>query len=757
MNRIKFRVPAFILLLGFFFTLNLFKTSNAVDASEPVIADSTSLDSMLVDSLLADSIEKARWPGLSPVGGKLISDLLWKNNLLWVVGDSGLVAWSEDDSIWTVLSPPDSLAFNCLCEPDIYRKSLICAGDSGRIFRVLPSSLERIDFNDQREIIDIEILPDGFGLLCGSKGLLAKSLNYGKSWDVLEAPLPMRFHTIGFDGFSWWIAGSGGFVFRSDDLAKSWQRVPRKDFRAVVDLEIINRSVYVLLNDGRVEYYNPDGSWKLIGQTPWFDANFIFPAKSADLTDAILVGGSAGRMCWFSLDGRDSDFAEIPRLDSWTDLNSVTTRGDSLIICGAWGMLASYNPQRSPDLHKIQHALFGMAALVQQYDSTQAGTDSLHVPIELFTELDSVNLDINRYMASYLDTPPRHTDAPTRFSQLLNSYNIARNLNINGIAYLMLDIDRVGKVENVWLIDEYPQGLGFGKSAQDVASSMMFTPGFVDGKPVLSRIMVKLPFVAKSKRNNWYDDFTGFEQRIDTLLQIQLKPYSQHDMKELVKEMGFPRKAKRNRWAGWAIVEYDYFPNDSIARVESLTDSDEKYDFGAHVQDIIRNLEISLPSSLELSTGHMLRTAHKFDFDRKRYKKLKRAKKDGFKFEEALYSYQLTQECSIQKSMPELLWVWTQFYPDLDWDAIAELNFEIKLKGDGTILDLKINQLQKSEYELDQETLDVLATLALQFAWIYPAFNIQVDETRDVIIPFNPQEISTEPVLLPPHFEGVVF
>jgi TonB family protein len=73
--------------------------------------------------------------------------------------------------------------------------------------------------------------------------------------------------------------------------------------------------------------------------------------------------------------------------------------------------------------------------------------------------------------------------------------------DIPGQVRLQLLIDREGKVANAKVLDEAPQGRGFGVRALQAANRMHFTPARKDGVPVDQSMNFSVKFVLNDHCN----------------------------------------------------------------------------------------------------------------------------------------------------------------------------------------------------------------------------------------------------------------
>lgn len=154
---------------------------------------------------------------------------------------------------------------------------------------------------------DVQRAPFGQGLYLMGRGALYRSDDEGESWVTLSLDAEnrdrerlgqMRFFLDpnAGKGFSLWIAGESGSLWRSDDQGQSFVRVREldPDGRAISGLVRVQRGESLWISTAG------QGVWRLSGADPeWSDANQgLFAGRSFDATvtnnGTALVGTDAG-------------------------------------------------------------------------------------------------------------------------------------------------------------------------------------------------------------------------------------------------------------------------------------------------------------------------------------------------------------------------------------------------------------------------------------------------------------------------------
>jgi protein TonB len=104
---------------------------------------------------------------------------------------------------------------------------------------------------------------------------------------------------------------------------------------------------------------------------------------------------------------------------------------------------------------------------------------------------------------SWDDYLPIHkvSDAP-RFDERelranLHYPDIARRSGIEGRVILELFIDRNGQIQRILILQENPEGRGFGESAIRAFTGMRCVPAYADGEPVSARYRYPVSFKIK--------------------------------------------------------------------------------------------------------------------------------------------------------------------------------------------------------------------------------------------------------------------
>jgi photosystem II stability/assembly factor-like uncharacterized protein len=642
--------------------------------------------------------------------GRLLAALAWDGNRLWAVGDSGLVAWSRDDSLWTRLATPGPAALHCVAVSGGGR--VICAGDSGRVLLLEPDRARPLRLGDGRAVQAIGFVGET-GLLAGDEGLLARSRDGGRSWELLDAPLPMRFRCLRLETGRWWLAGAGGLLLHSEDEGASWSRWREPRRRAIVALAAGDGPgrILALTIDGRLAFADGAGIWEEAGRLPAGEG-FSLEAWPADAPEGWLAGGARGELLWLPRSG-DPQTIPIPG-DRWSTLPALLARPDRLVLAGNWGLLAVLDPLRDDAPLRLEHDLFGTR------EAPGAAAEDRMEPEAAVAELppDSLPaLDEGRWLLNLLETDPRLSTPPTRLRQLLSSYNQARPTGIHGTVVLGVDIGSGGAVEDMIVLDEWPTGLGFGRWALDVAAQFSYTPGFAEGRMVPSRTIQRLFFEGDQRQgSSWLAGEGGLPGMMDSLLAVGHKPQSGLEPKRLVRELGFPQAARRFFWEGRVTAEFRLDASGAVHDPVVLWESVEGYGFGEHALGVLPELRLAWPEELSADPNRMLRVIQRLNFDRKRYKRAQRAEREGFRFVETLLATVEPDSAEYAPGAGQLVWLAAQFFGEERVRAWPPLEAQVELGGDGRVHDCRLLPLEAAD-AADPPDLDALRSLALYFTW----------------------------------------
>lgn len=646
--------------------------------------------------------------------GLALSALVEDSERVWVVGDSGLVAYSGNDSSFTRLDSPFRAALHCA---DHSGRSLICAGDSGRVARATIEGVLVAELRDDRTVRALSM--DGNdGLLGGDEGLLARSDDGGRSWRVLPAPLPMRFTAVLCTQGAWWAGGAGGRLFRSVDRGAHWvaqSRLPAP----VADLAVAGGGRVAALDRNGGVHVSAAESWKRFepaGEAmPNWVAHTLQPWKNG-----WALSGDHGQLAVLDTASSTWTLAQVSLPATLTGL-CATERG--LLSGGAWGSLVAWMPgSGAPRLvhHNLLSRTPDTAAPTPTRDLLAAGGGNETQAREALS--DSAVAEVRfadtkgpRYFQNMLDTQTRCSTVPTRMSQLERSYNNGRWVGVAGRAMLCVDVNVAGGMDSAFVLDEWPLGLGIGAQALQMAPSLTFTPGFKGSTMVASRLIVPITFPeVEADFLAWAKGERQAGEVVDSLLGALPRAASSLEPKALVKALDFPRKAKRYVWEGAAAVEYRLDHEGAVVNGRVLWDSDEKYGFGAHALEILPSLAMRPPAGQILAPGDNLRVVQRLNFDRKRYDRARKESQAGYQFAPVLYSQILPDSTRFVPGLDQLEWLVNDFFGKADSTRWPEFDVQVVLRQDGRLHDFHAQPREAESGKLDPATL---RSLALEFTW----------------------------------------
>lgn len=673
--------------------------------------------------------------------GLFVSALVAAPGRLWAVGDSGLIAWSADDSLFRRLEAPDALPLHCAA---LVEGRLACAGDSGRVYLVAEGRARRAALPDRRTVRDLSFL-GATGLLGGDAGLLARSMDGGRSWDTLAAPLPMRFNSVLVHGQGWWVGGAGGRLFHSLDAGLHWQ--PRERLSAAVtDLAPAGADrVAVLDRAGGLHLEGPGGR-RSLGRAPLDQAHSL-----AAVQDGWAVVGDGGRVA--RLDTVSGTW-RAGRLPLPAALPALAVRDSDLLLGGAWSTLARWRDGEEQPM-VLRHTLTTAAAveLVAVAVEDQAA-DSVIVDAAAVAQGAG---DGRRYFQNSLDTGTRCTTPATRLQQLERSYDNTRWLGLSGRAMLALDVGADGGLDSILVLDEWPAGLGVGDQARQLAAGLTFTPGFRGSSMVASRMIFPVVFPgSEADYLAWARGERAAGALLDSLVALLPRAASSLPPKALVKAMDFPRKARRYVWEGQAVVEYRLTAEGEVRQPRKLWESEAKYGFGDHAVAVLPKLRMALPAGVGLAPGDHLRVVQRLNFDRKRYGQAAREEAKGFRFAPVLVSLAESDTARYGPGLAQLEWLLNDFLGEESGGEWPELELNLVLRHDGRLHSFSATPAT------DGRPLDtaVLRSLAIQFTWGRPLAR-KAEQLDTLALRWQPARFSTDSLAAPSGLrallQGVVY
>jgi outer membrane biosynthesis protein TonB len=671
--------------------------------------------------------------------GLLISSLVRGGGRLWAVGDSGLVASSQDDSTFSQVPTGTRLAFQCADWSD---GALVCAGDSGRVIRVSGSKVLTRAGVDGRTVRDVS-MSGSMGLLGGDEGLLAWSSDGGRSWRECEAPLPMRFSAVLIHGDEWWAAGAGGRIYRSPDRGAHWLLASRAP-ASIVDLEAaLGKSVVALDCDGGLRQVSA------IGERSLGDLSLDAASLPVRCTDLVPVEGgwmvSGDGALLARLDTLGGQWTRLSAAPSSTTLTAMVNAGSGIIAAGSWSSVFVWSlgdpaPRQltrflEPEIKEVRADDAGLAAR-----DSSAPLNSPSTTADSLTQVQAATTPTSapsgrRFYQNALDTEIRCSTPPTRMRQLERSYNGTRWLGISGSALVVLDISSAGSLDSAFVVDEWPSGLGIGAQALDLAKSLTFTPGFRGASAVPGRMLMPITFPqVDADFQSWAKGDGQAGAVIDSLCALLPRAKVDMDPKALVKLMDFPRKAKRYTWEGQAVVEYHMGANGEMSRGRVLWDSEPKFAFGEHALEISAKVKLGLPAELVPAAGDHLRVVQRFVFDRKRYDRARKEAGRGFEFAPVLLSVVEADSSRFDPGLQQLEWLLNDFSGSDSAKVWPELDMTVVLRQNGTPFSVAMRPMG-TETPPDAATLQ---SLALSFTWGHPA-KADVDDLDTLVVKWRPR------------------
>lgn len=681
------------------------------------VADSLVVDSLAIDELVPlASRFRARGP--------MIHDLLVRNGRLWLCGDSCLVGELVNDSTLTILPARDGLPLNTLVS---HGGNLLAGGVKGRVFRVQADSLVRLQLDDERDILDLAS-DGGTAMLCGEEGLLAR-LSTGRIWDLLEAPLPMRFYSLEYSMGSWWLGGAGGRLFQSGDRGGNWQLAWRhEDRKAILRIRPApdGNGLLLLLRGGELVEYRPGTGAMVLREGAGEDYLGLLAAPDGS---GIYLSGHDGSILSLS----DEEWVELPVAGAAGFPALVWQRG--LVAGGSWRSLIRFQPG-TEDWRSL-----GLGSGPDLEDMASGQTEEVaQVPGGLPPD----DYSGPRFFQNVLETDARCTTTPTRRNQLVRSYHPLPRQGVAGRVMLALDVSARGELESTRILSEQPAGVGFGEAAQSVAGNLSFTPGFGPGGMVSSRILYPVYFEASDHAagGGWQDPAA----EMDSLLSSRPGPVSTLDAQRLYKQMSFPGKARRHVWDGEVLIEYLIAPGGELFRPLVLEEPEKRLGFAAHAIDRLERFALEIPDSLELLPGQVLRVVQRIHFDRRAKKDVKKGKIGTGDLLNTLLSVQVDTASRYDPGLDQLEWLLNDF---LDSAVVADWprqSLNLVLRQDGRLQSLDAQVLEGELPDLDP---DLLFSLAYYFTWGRPRDFAEKDALDTLIIEWKPRAFDAVPANRP--------
>ncbi len=682
-------------------------------------AQSGTVDEQAADSLaVADStlVEE-----LVPLAGRLgrraaLLDAAEHAGDVWFAGDSCLVARLAADTTLTAMPAVDALPLSSLVS---HKGRLYAAGAAGRVFIVKSDSLLRVKLEDDRDISDLSSNGSKL-LLCGEEGLLAR-LSSGGAFTLLEAPLKARSYCLHFAADRWYLGMAGGRLFQSTDDGDTWKLVWRDTGnKAIIDLESRpGGELLALTRDGRLFEFDVTNDAREIASTGE-EAIGLFCRASSE----IFISGYRGRVIQILAGGQ-----------------TVYTSGQPYPVYGLshWkGLVALSGDRRIFRLDPQSESMLALQARQQVAEEV------------LMTEGDAVEeLDFEQATVSYsgprlyhnmLETDARCTTTPTRLRQLIRSYHPAPRQGINGRVILALDLSAKGKLENSRVLAENPAGLGFGTAALDVVSNLSFTPAFGKDGIVTSRILYAVHFPADDNRQEWEEP----APLLDSLLSLLPGPVTSLSLKDLYKEMNYPSAARRFVWEGDVTVEYLLAGDGSLVRPTILSEPEERYEFGKHTLNILPELGLALPDSVELAEGRLMRVVQELHFDRR----LKKDVKKGRVSQEDLLATRLALPVDtvavFEPGLEQLEWLANEFLDSTTVASWGEQQLTIILGPDGRTQSITARALNGQEADAE-----LLNSLGWFFTWGRAAEDTGSEDRDTLTVNWTPRAFDADSANMP--------
>lgn len=695
----------------------------------PLAPDST----VAADTAAADSVWR---PEFVLRQGPLFTGISRHDDRLWLCGDSGLVAYSRDDSTWTrVAGAIRHLPFNDLVAGP---EGILAAGDSGAVMIVSGDTLLPRSLPDGRDISRL-LLEKGVLYACGGGGLVASSRTLGRDWTVGTLPEPARCLSQLLHEGRWIVGGTGGFLYSSPDGGVTWQRIPRRDYTPIVDLLASGPDVLLALRDGRLERMDAAGTFTPVDQAPWGDAYLLH-----GLEDGWLLAGSGGRM----LVQHGQQRREL-RLDSYSLFSDAVSRPGGVLLCGNRGLLAGLDTE-TDSLVALHNSLVDRVALTAA--APLADTLAVAAQVTGLPRLD-VSADSTLRLFSLLDGNPGVSDNQNKLDRLARNYNQAGFLGEAGFAILMVDVDAGGRLERGRVLDEYPRNLGFGSYAQEILNSLEFTPGVLEGKFVRTRLLFSMHFPRFTNADNpWHqqDDFSP-GALLDSLSGLWPRVVSGLPLKEFVKRMDFPRKARRYSWEGECLLSFELRPGMPPDSVILLRETPVDLGFGEHSLAVLPELALR-GDSLEAPFTR-LHVKHRLHYDRRQASKPAKAEAKGHRFSESLYTVALVDSTDFTPGLANLKSVIRDFLGDSLGTGTIELT--VNLRPDGIVDDAEAIALSG---DFSPEFLASLRDFILLFGWGYPTEAERGSPIATAKVRLDlPLPDTLPPAPIAPLFEGVTY
>jgi len=675
--------------------------------------------------------------------GLLISALVPGTDRLWAVGDSGLVAYSLDDSSFIRLENPSRAALHCA---DLSGRALVCAGDSGRVCVATGETIQAGALKDSRTVRALS-MSGTVGLLGGDEGLLARTEDGGRTWRILSAPLPMRFTAVLATPEAWWAGGAGGRIFRSVDLGQQWEALPRLP-HPLADLANAGAGRTVAL-DRRGGVHMLDAAARRSYPGALEEAGGKATALAlAPWSKGWALCGDDGLMA--ALDTSSGEWLR-ERLDLRLSLPALCAHSQGLLAAGAWSSMAAWQPGvAAPRLHhhSLGHGIppTKLATPVEPVAEAAMDKGAQNLPDSTVVAERFADTKGPRYFQNMLDTEARCSTVPTRMRQLERSYDNSRWVGVAGRAMMAVDVNVAGGLDSAFVLDEWPAGLGIGDQALQIAKSLSFTPGFKGSAMVASRLLMPITFPgAEADFMAWARGERQAGGVVDSLLLALPKAQSPLEAKALVKAMDFPRKAKRYLWEGAAVVEYRLNPDGEIVAPRVLWDSEEKYGFGTHALEILPKLAMAPPAGQALAPGDHLRVVQRLNFDRKRYDRARKESQAGFLFAPVLYSQVASDSSRYEPGLSQLEWLLNDFTAGTDSTAWQEVDLLVVLRQSGRVHEFQATPLGAGR-SLDPA---ILRSLAIHFTWGH-TLPADVDKLDTLALRWKPRSFKADSSNAPP-------
>jgi hypothetical protein len=251
------------------------------------------------------------WEQRDKIGALSLFDIFFINgNKGWIVGDNGLILNTEDGgSSWKKQASGFSDSLMKVFFLDENRGVVLGVGGTV-LYTENGGTLWQTYSIDWTSVLPEELMAKGViapnlygiffidathGWIVGDNGVLLKTSDGGKQWEVTFTGLPNSFYSIFFKNESeGWICGDSGLLIHTQDGGKNWiaLKVPVKQNLFTINMAgasgfVTGEKAAVLQTaDGRLTWSSLD--LKLMGPLPYFGSIWITGNKAVFLGERIM-------------------------------------------------------------------------------------------------------------------------------------------------------------------------------------------------------------------------------------------------------------------------------------------------------------------------------------------------------------------------------------------------------------------------------------------------------------------------------------